>query len=184
MVEIKEELEDLLNRVNFIFKHSEILTECIKDYKGFSLLNIKIGPFEKGKTYRTKFFIAVPLIMKGILRIAPQEKCDNIVVQRYAISERDDRRLGEIEEKNFLNKIKEFKIFMEKLVEEGAKPKSDLDKFNSYMANIIDSRLLKLLRLARSELSVADERRLTNSERILIDQISELIQKWREFYIQ
>jgi hypothetical protein len=184
LLKIKEDLEELLTRTNFVFKHSEILTECVKDYKGFSLLNMKIGPFKRGKNYKLKFFIAVPLIRKNILILSPQEKCDNIIVQRYAISERDDRRLREIDEKNFLNKIKEFKLFMEKMIEDRTKPKSDLDKFNSYKANIIDSRLLKLLRLARTELSVADERRLTNSERILISKISELIHKWRGFYIQ
>lgn len=183
MVEIKQDLEDLLNRVNLIFKHSEILTECVKDYNGFSLLNMKIGPFKKGKKYKIKYFLAVPLIEKNILDIAPEERCDNIVVQRYAVSERDDRKLREINDKYFLNKLKEFKSFMKKYVKEGKKPKADLDRFNSYMANIIDSRLLKLLRLTRTELSVSDERRLTNAEAILFSHISDLIHIWRKFYL-
>jgi len=184
LFKIKPNLEDILIRVNFIFKNSEIFTECINDHKGFSLLNRRIGPFKKGEIYRLEFFLAIPLIDRNILKIAPQEKCDNIDVQRYAISERDDRKLREIHNKYFLNKIKEFKVFTKKKVKEGAKPKSDLDKFNSYMANIIDSRLLKLLRLARSELSFSDESRLTNAEQILFSQISELIYKWRNFYLQ
>ena len=52
-----------------------------------------------------------------------------------------------------------------------------------FSINIIDSRLLKMLRLARSELSVDDERKLTNSEKLLYRKLSELIKVWRAFFL-
>ena len=83
----------------------------------------------------------------------------------------------------FLNKIKEFKFFIEKEVEEKNKPKIDMDRFTSYSTNIVDSRLLKLLKLARSNLTLEDERRLTSSEIILFNKIRELIKIWRTFFL-
>ena len=112
MENIEELLTNSLNRINFIFKNEKITTECIKSYNGFKLLGDSFGPYEKGKKYKLELFSAVPFIQNDILEIIQQEKCDNVDVQRYAISERDDQRLIQTNENYFLNKIKEFKHFM------------------------------------------------------------------------
>jgi len=184
MEKIVIKLDDSLSRVNFIFKNEEIATECINDYKHFSLLGGDFGPFEKGEKYSLPFFVALCLIENNILKIAINEKCDNVDVQRYAISERDNQMLLERKNSYFLNKIKEFKFFIEKEVEEKKKPKINLDRFTSYSTNIVDSRLLKLLKLAKSNLSLEDERKLTSSEIILFNKLSELIKSWRMFFLE
>ena len=183
MEQIEIPLEDSLNRVNFIFKNEEITTEGISDHNGFSILGESFGPFEKGKRYRLPYFIALPFIENNILKIDSREKCDNIDVQRYAISERDDQKLLQRENKFFLNKIKEFRFFIEKEVIEKKTPKLDLDRFNSYSINIIDNRLLKLLKLARTNLSLNDERKLTNSEMLLFTKLFDILKAWRNFFL-
>ena len=183
MEQIEIQLEDSLNRVNFVFKNEEITTESINDHNGFSILGKSFGPFEKGKKYRLPYFVALPFIENNILKIDSKEKCDNTDVQRYAISERDDQKLLHRENKFFLNKIKEFRVFIEKEVIEKKIPKLDLDRFNSYSINIVDSRLLKLLKLARTSLSLSDERKLTTSERLLFTKLFDVIKAWRNFYL-
>jgi len=180
---IENQLEDSLKRVNFIFRNEEITTECISAYDGFSILGEAFGPFEKSKKYKLKYFIALPFIENNIMKISSNEKCDNVDVQRYAISERDDQRLIQRDNQYFLNKIKEFKTFIEKDVHDKNKPKVGLDRFKSFNINIIDSRLSKMLRLARTELSVDDERKLTNSEKLLYEKLSELFKVWRAFFL-
>ena len=179
---IEEGLKSSLNRVDFIFKNEIIVTECIKDFEGFSLLGEKFGSFEKGKKYRLKLFCAKPFIEKDILKVNQADKCDNIDVQGYAIGERDDLKLIIRDNKFFLNKIKEFKRFMESEVNKKNKPEIDLDRYNSYTYNIIDSRLLKLLKLSMAELSLEDERRLTKSEKLLYNYLYTLIKIWRDFF--
>ncbi len=183
MEKIEDQLVDSLNRVNFIFKNEEMITECIKAYDGFSILGEAFGPFEKSKKYKLKYFVALPFIENDIMKISLDEKCDNFDVQRYAISERDDQRLIQRDNPYFLNKIKEFKKFIEKDVYDKNKPKKGLDLFKSFNINIIDSRLSKMLRLARSELSVDDEHKLTNSEKLLYKKLSNLIKVWRAFFL-
>ncbi len=183
MEKIEDQLVDSLNRVNFIFKNEEMITECIKAYDGFSILGEAFGPFEESKKYKLKYFIALPFIENDIMKISSDEKCDNFDVQRYAISERDDQRLIQRDNPYFLNKIKEFKKFIEKDVYDKNKPKKGLDLFKSFNINIIDSRLSKMLRLARSELSVDDEHKLTNSEKLLYKKLSNLIKVWRAFFL-
>lgn len=180
---IEQRLADSLNRINFIFRNEKIVTECIKNFEGFSLLGESIGPFEKGKRYKLNLFSAIPFIQGDILKINPSDKCDNIDVQRYAISESDDQKLVDRENDFFLNKIKEFKVFMENDINKNKKPKIDLDRYNSYTTNIVDSRLLKLLKLAKAELTLDDERRLTNSEKLLYQSLNNLIKTWRNFYL-
>jgi hypothetical protein len=158
-------------------------TECIKDYAGFSLFGEQFGPFEKGKNYVIKLFLAIPFIENSILKVLSSEKCDNIDVQRHAIAERDTQQLIPQDTNYFLNKIKEFRKFMEKDIIDEMKPRRDLENFNSYLMNIIDNRLLKLLRLTKTELSLDAERRLTNSEQILFKRIRELVNTWRSFYL-
>ena len=180
---IEEGLKSSLSRLNFIFKNEIIVTEGIKDFEGFSLLGEKFGSFEQGKKYRLKLFCAEPFIEKDILKVNPTDKCDNIDVQRYAIGERDDLKLIERTNKFFLNKIKEFKRFMVSEVNKKNKPEIDLDRYNSYTYNIIDSRLLKILKLSMAELSLEDERRLTKSEKLLYNYLYSLIKIWRDFFL-
>ncbi len=183
LVRIEENLKDSLNRINQIFQNEKILTECIQDYHAIQIFDLKIGPFKRGKKYRFKFFIAAYLINKNILSLTSEERCDNIVVQRLAMQERDDHNLKNLGDKLFLNKLKEFRRFIKKSLEEGKIPKLNFDKFNSYLANLIDSRLLKLIKLGSTDLSIEDEQRFTTSERVFYSQISELVKAWRKFFL-
>ena len=169
--------------MNFAFRNEDVSTECIKDYAGFSMFGEQFGPFEKGKNYRLKLFLAVPFIENSILKMHSSEKCDNVDVQRNAIAERDTQQLIRQDTEYFLNKIKEYRKFMEKDIVNEVKPRRDLENFNSYLMNIIDNRLLKILRLTKTELSLDAERRLTNSEQILFKRIHVLVNTWRSFYL-
>ena len=183
MVKIEIPLDDALKRLDFIFKNETLSTQCINDHEGFSLLGNSFGPFEKGKKYRMKNFSAIPFIESGVLVVSQSEKYDNVDIQRFAIRERDSQKLIQQDKDNFLIKSKEFRSLMEKDVENKKKPKIDLDRYNSYTTNIIDSRLLKLLKLAKTELSLDDETRLTKSEQLLFNKIYNVIRKWRTFFL-
>jgi len=179
---IKENLANSLNRLNFIFRSEIIVTECIKNFEGFSLLGESFGPFEVGKKYKLRVFSAIHFIEKGILKVGINDKCDSIDVQRYAMEERDDPKLIKRINRSFLNKIREFKRLMENEINKNHKPKIDLDRYNSYTSNIVDARLLKLLKLSMTELSLEDERRLTNSEKMFYNYLYNLIKIWRDFF--
>ena len=181
---VEENFGDQLVRLNFMFKNQIVTTECIKDYPGQSLLGETFGPFEKGKLYKLKFFIAVHFIKTNYLKVIENEKCDNIDVQRFAIKERDDQTLIRREDKYFLNKVKEFRHFIEKEVENNLRPKVELDRYRSYQANIVDSRLIKLLLLAKVDLSLNDEQKLTTSENQLFSYFSRIIKIWRDFFLE
>ncbi|MBY9021589.1 MAG: hypothetical protein KGD67_11040, partial [Candidatus Lokiarchaeota archaeon] len=79
--------------------------------------------------------------------------------------------------------IKEFKQFMKNDIKNKNKPQINLDRYNSYSLSMVDNRLLKLLKLAKTELSLDDERRLTISEKLLYDFLFKLIKNWRTFFI-
>ncbi len=177
------ELTNSLKRINIMFKNEKITTECVKSYEGFTLLGESFGPFEKGKKYKIKLFSSIPFIINEILEISQSEKCDNVDVQRYAISERDDQKLIQSEDEFFLNKIKDFKLFMKNEIKNKNKPQINLDRYNSYSSSMVDNRLLKLLKLAKIDLSLDDERRLTVSEKLLFEIIFKIIKSWRNFFI-
>lgn len=149
---IEEGFVNSLNRINFIFKNEMITTECIKSHNGFILLGESFGPYEKGKKYKMKLFSAVPFIQNDILDIIHQEKCDNVDVQRYAISERDDQKLIQTSDNFFLNKIKEFKQFMVDDIKKRNTPQINLDRYNSYLLSIVDNRLLKLIKTSKNRI--------------------------------
>jgi hypothetical protein len=165
-----------------MFQNEEIVTECIRNFEGFSILEETFGPFEIGKKYKIKLFWAMHFIENDILKVATTAKCDSIDVQRYAIGERDDSKLIMRNDPYFLNKIKDFKKLMMIEITKKMKPNVDLDRYNSYTSNIVDSRLLKLLKLSMAELTLEDERRLTNSEKLLYNYLSKIIKVWRHFF--
>ena len=179
----ENQFQENLSRINFKFQNQEILTECVKDQESFSFLKANFGPFEKGKRYKLKLFIALPFIKHGILKVHDLEKCDNTDVQRFAIEEKENVPLVKHGIPYFLNKLKEFKIIIENEVKSQKRPKFDLDLYNSYLINIINSRLTKVLNLSKSELSLDDERKLTLSEKKLYKELYYLIKRWRNFFL-
>ena len=181
---IQESLIDSLYRLNFIAKNEEILTECVKEYRAFSILGEKFGPFEIGKKYKLKLFKAIQFIKFHILKIVSEEKYDSIDMQRYAITERDDPRLTFLKDNRFINKLKEFRIFTKLDIENGIKPQNFLDNYNSYFQSLLDSRLQKILRMSKSELSIDDEKRLSDPEQVLFKIIHEIISTWRNFFLK
>ncbi len=180
---LEEQLATSLNRINFMFRNEKITTECIKSHNGFTLLGESFGPFEKGKKYKVKVYSAIPFIENEVLKVDESDKCDNVDVQRYAIREKEDQKLIRRDNNYFLTKIKEFKVFMENDIKLKKKPIIDFDRFISYTASIVDSRLLKLLKLAKAELSLEDERKLTISEKLIYKYIYNLIKTWRDFFL-
>ena len=179
----EEQIVNSLNGLNFIFRNKKITIECVNNFKGVSLFGESFGPYEKGKKYKLKLFSAIPFIENDIMKIDQAEKCDNIDVQRYAIGERDDQKLIERENNHFLNRIKEFRRFMELDIKKNHKPNIDLDRYNSYYSNIVDGRLLKILKLAKAELSLDDDRKFTDSEKLLYEPLNNIIKEWRQFFL-
>jgi len=72
---------------------------------------------------------------------------------------------------------------VEKEVNENKIPKRDLDLFSSHSINLVDNRLLKLLKLARASLSLDDERKLTSSEKLVFSKLYDIIKTWRNFFL-
>ncbi|MHA1802964.1 MAG: hypothetical protein ACTSU4_00345 [Promethearchaeota archaeon] len=181
---ISQNLINSLRRINLIFQHEIIQTYCVKDYNGFELLGYSFPKFKNNNKYNLPFFLALPLIEKNILSVSPADKCDHLDVQRHAFNEKNEQQLANPEQEFLLNKIKEFKTIMKNDVDKGIKTNLAMDNFNSYYSNLIDTRLLKILKLAISEFSLEEEKKLTTSERILIKMLSNLIKTWRNFFLE
>ena len=183
MLKIEIPLDDALKRINFMFKNNEILTECINSHQGISFLGESFGPFERGKRYKMRYFAAMSFIERDILTIAIDEKCDDKDIQRFAVNEVNvGEMLTKQEDPYFLTKLKEYRVIMEKSVNERKIPKIDLDRYNSYTSNYIDTRLVKILKLSKTDISLDDEKKLTNSEISLFKIISKIIRNWRKYF--
>ena len=183
MNEIESDLNNSLMRFNFILKNEEFYMDCVKNLDTISVLGKNFGPFEKRKKYKMKLFEAVPFIDANVLIISDKEKCDNVTVQGYAIAEKDENRLVRRDNNLILNKIREFKKFMEKAIRDATKPHDFLNKYSADLTFLIDSRLNKLLLLSKTDISMDDESRLTSSERYFYKQVNKMIKIWRKFFL-
>ena len=184
MKDLKAQLKEELRRIELKFKNERVLTKCVKNHDGVQMLGDKIGPFKKDKKYKLKFFEALPFIKNDILIIDESERIDNVAVQRHAIAERDNHGLMGKDSKYFLTKIKHFKFFMEKEVLDKLKPQEFLDRFNSFFSNLIDARLLKLLKLAKAKIGAEEERKMTHSEQLIFELLRQIILVWRKSFLE
>ncbi len=176
-------ISEILSRIRYLYLNNDVYVTCLDSYKGFKVLDLEVGPFEKGSKYKVKQFIADSLIHYNIFEKLPGEKLDNLDVQRHAISERDNQKLEKKNNPLFLMNIRENKRDMLNDVENKKKTKMDFDRYNSYMSNIIYNRLLKSLRLSTTEISTAEENRLTTSEKKLFSILNKIILEWLNFFL-
>ena len=72
---------------------------------------------------------------------------------------------------------------MEIDIEKKKTPQINLDRYSSFSSSIVDLRMLKLLKLAKTEPSLNDERLLTIPEKKLFALLNSFIKQWRNFFI-
>ena len=143
---------------------------------------MKVGPFNEGKEYEVRFWVAVELKKAGIARIRIDEPLDLMMLNKIHWKERvqASQKMTSLPE-NFYPKLRRY---LEDLNDEAIKKpekRSDYEKAKNLSEDITRMRMKKIVSLASSGRDQTGQilRNLTKEEKYVYDGLHKIICAWK-----
>jgi hypothetical protein len=172
----------VIKDADFIFENSTVKVVANRNCPEIDLLGLKIGPFEEGKEYEVRFWIACELEKSGIARLRKEELLDAAQLYRvqWLESTQPAKKLSQLAN-SFYSKLR---IHLNDLKKEAISSPEKMKEYEKAMNNardIVDCRLRKIISLASTSRQTSQIlENLTREERFLYEHIFELIRAWRQ----
>lgn len=145
------------------------------------LLGITIGPYEEGKEYKERFWIAKALVEAGVAKFKPEGFMDFSTLAKLHWTEMIQNRSSFSSlPQGFYEKLR---LYMEDLKERSKKDPDWAEKYGKskrYAEEILNYRLKKIVVLASyPTVSSSVLQALTAEEKVLYEGLRSLISEWR-----
>jgi hypothetical protein len=156
-----------------------------RNFAEMKLAGLDVGPFDEGNEYQVYYWIAKELQAAGIVHIREEERLDG--GKLYKIQWKEGVQLpGMISElpQDFYPKLRRYLIFAEG---EAVQPEKiqEYHKVKALAKDIINSRLKKIIALSSATAhSEQVLKKLTAEERIIYEQLGEIISTWKNQILQ
>ncbi len=167
---------------DFVFENMPVKIVANRNSPAIELPGSKIGPFQEGKEYEVKFWVATELKKAGIARIRIDESLDLMMLNKIHWKERvqASQRLTSLPEE-FYPKLRRY---LEELNEETIKKpekRADYDKARNLSEDITRMRLKKIVALASSGQDQTGHilRNLTKEEKYVYNCLHIIIREWK-----
>jgi len=167
---------------DFVFENMPVKIVANRNSPQIDLPGVKVGPFQAGKEYEVRFWIAQQLKKAGIVHLRMEEPIDLKIVNKIQWKERtqSSQRLTPLPE-DFYPKLRRY---LEELNEEAIKKpekRSDYDKAKNLSDDITQMRLKKIVSLASSGRDRTGQilRSLTQEEKYVYDCLHKIISEWK-----
>ncbi|RLI19998.1 hypothetical protein DRO54_07235 [Candidatus Bathyarchaeota archaeon] len=170
-------LEDL----DFIFENEKVKVIANRNYPEIKLTGLSIGPFKESAEYEVAYWIAKELERMGIVKFREEEKLDLIKLHKIHWKEKaqTSRTMAQLPG-NFYPKLRRFLEELKTKAIKDPEKMRDYEKAVSIAKDIVNCRLRKIVLLASTAAKTNQLlEKLTEEERILYHQISEIINDWR-----
>lgn len=167
---------------DFIFENTVVKIVANRNSPEIDLPGTKVGPFQEGKEYEIKYWIAAELKKAGIAHIRMEEPLDLMMLNKIHWKERvqTSQKVTSLPE-DFYPKLRRF---LEELNEEAIKKpekRSDSEKAKNLSDDITQMRLKKIVSLASSARDHSGQilRSLTTEEKYVYDCLHKIISEWK-----
>lgn len=167
---------------DFVFENTPVKIVANRNSPAIDLPGTKVGPFQEGKEYEVKLWIATELKKAGIAHIRMEDPLDLTMLNKIQWKERvqASQRLTSLPEE-FYPKLRRC---LEELNEEAIKKpekRADYDKAKNLSDDITRMRLKKIVALASSGRDQAGQilRSLTKEETYVYECLHKIINEWK-----
>lgn len=167
------------------FENKDVSLVALRDLPETKLLGFSVGPYEEGKEYKERFWIAKALVEVGVAKFKAEGFMDFSTLAKIHWTEM-------IQNKSSFSRLPEafyekLRLYMADLKARGEKDPDWAEKYGKsrrYAEDIINYRLKKIVILASyPTVSSSALQALTAEERILYEGLRNLISEWRTYVL-
>ncbi len=167
---------------DFIFENSPVRVIANRNFSEVELAGAKVGPFEEGREYAVKHWIAQQLEKSGVLHIRDEEQLDLRKINNVHWKESgivNARQLSVLEE-NFYPKLRRYLAELKKGAVGNPEKMRDYEKVKLMSRDIVNCRLRKIVSLASSaEQTNHALKDMAQEERIVYERLHDIIDEWK-----
>ena len=166
---------------DFIFENKPIRVTANRDEPKIKLAGITVGPFEEGKEYEIRHWIAEELEAAGVIRFREEDLLNVVKLHKMNWKERvqPTNRLSSLPV-NFYPQLRRCLVNLEKTSKSDSRKLREYEKSIRISHDIVNSRLKKIVSLASSPPVTAQALQcLTPEERILYHRLHRIIGEFR-----
>ena len=176
-----------IREVDFTYENSPIKIIANRNHPEIELAGTKIGPFEEGREYDIKYWIAHELERAGIAHIRPEQQLDlrklnNIHWKESGIVHA--KQLSSLEA-DFYPKLRRYLTGLKRNAIGNTEKSFEYQKAARMAQDIVNCRLQKIVSLASSpdqnNLILKD---MAKEERILYESLHDFIKEWKTSIIK
>ncbi len=166
---------------DFEFENTAVRIVAVRSCPEIGLAGLKIGPFEEGREYEVRFWMARELEKAGIARFREEELLSSVMIYKIHWKERVQplKRVSSLP-KDFYPKLRRYLFDLKGETMRSTEKMREYEKVIKLSRDVINTRLNKIVSLSASPVETNEVlQSLAWEERILYDRLHGTISEWR-----
>ena len=146
------------------------------------LAGLKVGPFEEGREYEIRFWVAHELEKAGVVRFREEDTLDTVKLHKTHWKERvqPTNKVSTLSE-DFYPQLRHFLVTLHTAAQKSSEKLKEYEKSMQVALDIVNCRAKKIVSLASSPpLTAPALQSLTPEERTLYHRLHKLIDEWKK----
>jgi hypothetical protein len=167
--------------IDFMFENKPVKIMTNRNCPEIQLVGMKVGPFEEGKEYEVKYWVAKELERSGIARVREEELLDAVKLHKIFWKEsiQQARQVSPLEE-DFYPKLRRYLASLKHKALSNPEKMVEYQKAKGLSNDIVNCRLKKIVSLASSPAPTNQTKNsLAREERELYKKLREIIDEWK-----
>jgi hypothetical protein len=171
----------LIKDSDFLFENTPVKVFINRNCPEIDLVGLKVGPFEEGKEYEVKFWIAEELEKAGIARFHEEEQLDAVKLYKlhWKESVQPPNQIAPLIE-DFYPKLRRYLANLKKDCIRKPDKMKEYEKATRLSHDIINCRLKKIVSLSSAPAQTNQVlNNLTREERVVYEHLHSVVSSWR-----
>ena len=167
--------------MDFEFENATFRIVANRNYSEIELAGFKIGPFEEGREYNVRFWVARELVKAGIAHFKEEESLDAVKLYKIQWKERvqSGKRFSSLPD-DFYFKLRRYLAGVKSEAAKRTDKMREYEKTSGLSRDIINCRLKKIVSLSSSPAQTSQIlQNLTREERMIYTHLYKVISEWR-----
>lgn len=165
-----------------MFENKPVKIIANRNEEKIELAGLKVGPFEEGREYEVRFWIAQELERAGIVRFREEDMLDVVKLHKIHWKERvqPTNKVSSLPEE-FFPRLRRYLSYLQKASNNNSEKLKNHEKSMRISRDIVNCRVKKIVSLASSPpLTAQALQNLTPEERTLYHHLQGIINDWRD----
>ena len=166
---------------DFVFENKPSTVVANRNEAEIELAGLSVGPFEEGREYHVRFWVAQELQRAGIVRFREEDTLDVVKLHKTHWKERvqPSNKVSPLPEE-FYPRLRRYLVYLRSASSDNSDRMRDYEKSLRISRDIVNCRVKKIVSLASSPPLAAQRlQSLTPEERTLYHKLHGIISEWR-----